>query len=145
MTKLNNYEENYRERVEKVREAELVVLQKEMAVWATTLMMMVVSPVLATAAAFTTYVLTGEDHILTAAKVFAVLLLFSALRFPINNAGRLIGSKYSLRFRSRRRFFAAANIINVRRTQRHRKHCQQYLVSSLSWSEKRESRPTNQR
>jgi hypothetical protein len=94
VTKLNNYEESYRERIEKVREAELAVLRKEMAVWATTLMMMVVSPVLATAAAFTTYVLVDEDHILTAAKAFAVLLLFAALRFPINYAGRLIGSKY---------------------------------------------------
>ena len=77
-----------------MREAELVVLRKEMAVWATTLMIMVTSPVLATAAAFATYVLTDEDHILTAAKAFAVLLLFAALRFPINYAGRLIGSKF---------------------------------------------------
>lgn len=95
MTKLNNYEKSYQERVEKVREAELGMLRSEMAVWATTLTITVSSPVLATAAAFTTYVLTDEDHILTAAKAFAVLLLFAALRFPINYAGRLIGSTYS--------------------------------------------------
>lgn len=144
VTKLNNYEESYRVRVEKVREAELVVLRKEMAVWATTLMIMVTSPVLATAAAFTTYVLTGEDHILTAAKAFAVLLLFAALRFPINYAGRLIGSKYSHFGPCVYTTFLAANI-NPRLSQRHHKRCRQFLVSSLSWNEKRENRRNNLR
>lgn len=54
---------------------------------------MVLSPVLATAATFSVYVLVSEDNILTAAMSFSVLLLFSALRFPINYAGRLVGSK----------------------------------------------------
>jgi len=53
----------------------------------------VISPMLASAATFTVYVLVDENNILTASETFSVLLLFSALRFPINYAGRLIGSK----------------------------------------------------
>lgn len=56
-------------------------------------MMIVASPVLATATTFAAYVLVSDQNILTASKAFSVLLLFSALRFPINYAGRLIGSK----------------------------------------------------
>ena len=72
---------------------ELVHLKKELAIWALSLLVTVSSPVIATAATFATYVLIDEDNILTAAKTFSVLLLFSALRFPINYAGRLLGSK----------------------------------------------------
>ena len=54
--------------------------------------MTVSSPLLATAACFTTYVLMGGGkNVLTASNTFGVLLLFAALRFPINFAGRLIG------------------------------------------------------
>jgi ABC-type multidrug transport system fused ATPase/permease subunit len=91
VTKLNNYEQNFEARVTKIRDQELKYLSREMAIWATTLLMTVTSPVLATGATFATYVLIDEDHILTAADTFGVLLLFSALRFPINFAGRLIG------------------------------------------------------
>lgn len=91
VTKLNNYEQNYETRVTETRDQELKYLSREMAIWATTLLMTVVSPVLATGATFATYVLIDEDNILTAADTFGVLLLFSALRFPINFAGRLIG------------------------------------------------------
>ena len=92
VTKLNCYEQNYDTRVHETRDAELKYLSREMAIWATTLLMTVVSPVLATAACFCTYVLMdGGSNILTASDTFGVLLLFSALRFPINFAGRLIG------------------------------------------------------
>lgn len=74
-----------------VREKELALLRKELAIWACTLFMTVLSPVLATAATFSVYVLVDEDNILTAAKSFSVLLLFATLRFPINYAGRLVG------------------------------------------------------
>ena len=93
-TKLNGYETKYKQRVEDVRSKELSLLAKEQAWWATTLVMTVSSPVLATGATFATYVLTTSStnqHILTAADTFGVLLLFGALRFPINFAGRLIG------------------------------------------------------
>ena len=70
---------------------ELRYLAREMAVWATTLLMTVTSPVLATGATFATFVLIDERNILTASDTFGVLLLFSALRFPINVAGLLIG------------------------------------------------------
>jgi hypothetical protein len=49
-----------------------------MAIWATALLMTVTSPVLATGATFATYVLIDEDHILTAAATFGVLLFFFA-------------------------------------------------------------------
>ncbi|CAJ1954764.1 unnamed protein product [Cylindrotheca closterium] len=91
VAKLNNYEENYLQRVTTARNRELKYLRTEMAIWATTLAMTVVSPVLATAATFIAYVYIDESHILTASDTFGVLLLFSALRFPINYAGRLIG------------------------------------------------------
>jgi ABC-type multidrug transport system fused ATPase/permease subunit len=92
VTKLNNYEKNYHTRVTETRDAELKYLSREMAIWATTLLMTVTSPVLATAACFSTYVLIDEgSNVLTASDTFGVLLLFSALRFPINFAGRLVG------------------------------------------------------
>ncbi len=94
-TKLNGYESKYKERVEAVRKQELKFLAKEQAWWATTLLMTVSSPVLATALTFCTYVLTSTEErpqVLTASDTFGVLLLFGALRFPINFAGRLIGS-----------------------------------------------------
>lgn len=89
--KLNNYEKNYLEKVTKARHEEVALLRKELAIWAMTLVMTVVSPVLATAGTFAAYVMISEDNILTAAKTFSVLLLFTALRFPVSYAGRLLG------------------------------------------------------
>lgn len=77
-----------------VRRKEIVCLKKELSIWASTQFIMVVSPVLCTAATFAVYVLVDESNILTASLSFSVLLLFSALRFPINYAGRLIGRTY---------------------------------------------------
>lgn len=91
VTKLNNYESKYERRIVETRGREVLLLRKELFVWAMTLVMTVLSPVLATSATFTTYVLVDEDNILTASRSFTVLLLFAALRFPINFAGRLIG------------------------------------------------------
>ena len=94
MTKLNNYEANYQARVTKIRDSELSLLRKELAVWALTLVATVSSPLIATAGTFTLYVLLDDGNILTASRTFSVLLLFAALRFPINYAGRLTGSKF---------------------------------------------------
>jgi len=94
-TKLNGYESKYQARIEAVRKKEMRYLAREQAWWATTLLMTVSSPVLATALTFATFVLTSSPenpHILTAADTFGVLLLFAGLRFPINYAGRLIGA-----------------------------------------------------
>lgn len=91
VTKLNNYEKSYEERITTVRDQELKFLKREMAIWASTMLITVCSPMLATGACFATYVLLDDGNILTAADTFGVLLLFSALRFPINFAGRLIG------------------------------------------------------
>jgi len=91
VTKLNHYEENYQQRVEDARHKEVGKLQKELFVWALSLVVTVISPSLAAAATFIVYVFSNESHILTAAETFTVLLLFNALRFPINYFGRLLG------------------------------------------------------
>jgi DMSO reductase anchor subunit len=92
VTKLNNYEDSYKNRITEARRKELLALKKEHAVWALTLVITVISPVVATAATFFLYVLSDETHVLTASRSFTVLLLFLTLRFPISYAGRLLGS-----------------------------------------------------
>lgn len=92
VTKLNNYEESYESRVLAARKEELGYLRQELAVWAATFSFVKISPVIATAATFVIYVLAG-NNVLTAATGFSVLLLFTALRFPVNYAGRLVGRK----------------------------------------------------
>lgn len=91
VTKLNHYEENYKERVRQARHAELQKLRQELFVWALSLVLTVISPTLASSATFIVYVLSQEERVLTAAQTFTVLLLFNALRFPINYFGRLLG------------------------------------------------------
>jgi ABC-type multidrug transport system fused ATPase/permease subunit len=93
VTKLNSYEENYKRRVLEARNQELVYLRQELRIWGLSLVLIVVSPILASAVTFTFFVLINEDNILTASTSFSVWLLFTALRFPINLAGRLLGSK----------------------------------------------------
>jgi ATP-binding cassette subfamily C (CFTR/MRP) protein 1 len=89
VTKLNNYEVRCHDRIQALRLKEVTLLRRELFVWAMTLVFTVSSPILASAAAFITYVLVNENNILTPAKTFTVLLLFSALRFPINYVGRV--------------------------------------------------------
>jgi len=91
VTKLNNYESKYLQRITETRERELAYLRKELYIWGLTLSVTVITPVLASAVTYATYVLVDENNILTASTTFTTLLLFSALRFPINYAGRLIG------------------------------------------------------
>lgn len=92
VTKLNSYEDQYLYRITTVRNKELQLLRYELAAWAMSLVLMVSSPVIATASTFTVYVLINNgNNTLTAAQTFSVLLLFSALRFPINFFGRFIG------------------------------------------------------
>lgn len=91
MTKLNNYETKYQTRIQEARREEVRLLRFELFYWAMTLVVTVLSPVVASSATFVTYVLVSEDNILTASTTFTVLLLFAALRFPINYTGRLIG------------------------------------------------------
>jgi ABC-type multidrug transport system fused ATPase/permease subunit len=90
VTKLNNYEQSYEQRITEIRNHELKYLAREMAVWATTLLMTVSSPVLATAACFATYVLIEPgDNILTAADTFGVLLLFGTSGFFFGSDNKL--------------------------------------------------------
>lgn len=91
VTKLNNYESRYENCVGAIRDREMKLLKKELAVWALTLVLSVNIPVIASAATFASYVLVSEENFLTPATTFTVLLLFSALRFPIGYTGKLIG------------------------------------------------------
>ena len=77
--------------MEAARHQEVQELRKELFVWALSLMVTVISPSLAAGGTFIAYALIDESHILTASEVFTVLLLFNALRFPINYFGRLLG------------------------------------------------------
>lgn len=100
VTKLNNYEHRYIERIKKVRNEELGLLRKEMYVWSTVMAVQFISPVVASAGAFAAYALAG--NLMTTADAFTALLLFNALRFPINYASRLIGKAAQARESARR-------------------------------------------
>jgi ABC-type multidrug transport system fused ATPase/permease subunit len=92
VAKVNHYEPAYYDKIMSFRQQEVHWLQKETAVWATTLSVSKLSASCAAAATFTVYVfLDVENHIITAASSFAVFLLLAALRFPINYAGRFMG------------------------------------------------------
>jgi hypothetical protein len=91
VTKLNHYEDQYEHRISEIRQKELRLLRSELAVWAGTMVFIVMSPVVATGATFATYVLVDESNVLSASKAFASSLLFLSLRFPINYFGRLTG------------------------------------------------------
>eukprot|EP00816_Leptocylindrus_hargravesii_P007452 CAMPEP_0196807870 /NCGR_PEP_ID=MMETSP1362-20130617/7854_1 /TAXON_ID=163516 /ORGANISM="Leptocylindrus danicus, Strain CCMP1856" /LENGTH=1401 /DNA_ID=CAMNT_0042181965 /DNA_START=94 /DNA_END=4299 /DNA_ORIENTATION=- len=91
VTKLGNYEARFQERIENARDREMKYVRKELLLWGTTLFMTVLSPVLASFFTFVAYVLIYEDRVLDAATTFTVLTLFSALRFPINHFGTLMG------------------------------------------------------
>lgn len=100
VTKLNNYESRYIERMNEIRQEELALLRKELYVWSTVMAVQFISPVLASAGAFAAYVLSG--NLLTTADAFTALLLFNALRFPINYASRLVGKVAQARESARR-------------------------------------------
>jgi ABC-type multidrug transport system fused ATPase/permease subunit len=100
VTKLNNYESKYIERMKEIRREELALLRKELYTWSTVMAVQFISPVLASAVAFTAYVLLG--NMLTASDAFTALLLFNALRFPINYASRLVGKVAQARESARR-------------------------------------------
>ena len=89
--KLNHYEQKFLERVHEARKKEMRYVRKELSMFGWTMTLTVFTPVIASALTFITYVLIDEDHILTSADTFTTLLLFAALRFPINYVGKLIG------------------------------------------------------
>ena len=91
VTKLNSYESKFEKKIAEKRKSEMKYLRRELFIWGWTLIFTVVSPIFATGATFIIYTAIDGDNILTAADTFTTLLLFSALRFPINNAGRLVG------------------------------------------------------
>ena len=100
VTKLNNYEERYFQQITAVREEELQLLRKELYVWSMVMAVQFISPVVASIGAFAAYVFVG--NVLTTADAFTALLLFNALRFPINYASRLIGKMAQARESARR-------------------------------------------
>lgn len=89
--KLNRYEGRFVDRILELRDKEVKHLRIELVYFAATMFLTVVSPVVASALSFICYVLVDEDHVLTASRTFTSLFLFSALRFPINYLGKLIG------------------------------------------------------
>lgn len=116
VTKLNHYESKVLDRVSEVRTREMQLvsfvlglwhvfflfpesvfntllskLRSELFMWGWTLVSAVSSPLIATAASFSCYALIRKDNIITPSSAFAVLLLFSVLRFPINLGARLVG------------------------------------------------------
>jgi ABC-type multidrug transport system fused ATPase/permease subunit len=100
VTKLNNYEGRYAARIDDARNEELGLLRREFRVWSLLMAVQFISPVVASAGAFAAYVLVG--NVLTTADAFTALLLFNALRFPINYASRLAGKVAQARESARR-------------------------------------------
>jgi ABC-type multidrug transport system, ATPase and permease components len=89
--KLNHYEEKFLKRVHDARKEEMVWVRKELAYIGLTMAMTVLTPVIACALTYITYILVDEGNTLSASDTFTTLLLFSVLRFPINYAGKLMG------------------------------------------------------
>lgn len=90
--KLNHYEHKFLQRIEQARKMERIYVRKELSLFAMTMFLTVITPVLACAVTFTAYILIGgEGTVLTAAETFTTLIFFTALRFPINYAGKLMG------------------------------------------------------
>jgi len=109
VTKLNNYEDKFEQRVSEVRGREMKLVRIEQAVWGLTLVIRVFTPVLASAATFATYVLVDESNILTASVTFTILMLFNILKFPINQAGQLL-SKAALGLQAMQRISAFSSL-----------------------------------
>ena len=75
VTKLNNYEKRYEEKITNIRSKEIKLLHKEVGLWAFTLVFTVITPVIAAAATFMTHIFISPDSILAASTVFSVLIL----------------------------------------------------------------------
>ena len=105
VTKLNNYEDKFEQRVSEARGREMKRVRLEQSVWGLTLVIRVFTPVLASAATFATYVLVDESNIMTASVTFTILMLFNMLKFPINQAGQLL-SKAALGLQAMQRISA---------------------------------------
>lgn len=91
VTKLNHYEDKMEGRIAAIRKDETTLLRKELRLWGWVMVMPVISPLLATAVALSSFVLVSEKNILTPSKAFTALFLFGILRFPINQTARLVG------------------------------------------------------
>ena len=91
VTKLNHYESKVEDAVLLIRQHEMQLLTRELRMWGWVLCSAIVSPLLATAAAFIVYALRDQDNIITPSKAFSALLLLSILRFPVNMTARLVG------------------------------------------------------
>lgn len=91
VTKLNHYESKIEEYVGSVRDKEMKLLRKELAMWGWVLSFAVVSPLVAACFSFSFYSLVSDANLVTPAETFSSLLLFSILRFPINMTARLVG------------------------------------------------------
>lgn len=91
VTKLNGWEPLWEARWRTLRGRELRHTRAEMFVYGLAMLLMVVSPVVATIALFTTHMVSDRDARLSPADAFTVVALIGALRFPINKLGTLLG------------------------------------------------------
>ena len=91
ITKLNSYEKKFEKKIAEKRRLEMKYLSKELIAFAWTQVCTVCAPMLATGGTFIVYVFLDDRNILRASDTFTTLMLFSALRFPINYVGRLTG------------------------------------------------------
>jgi len=91
ITKLNNYEDRFEARVLEARRREMAFIRKEQILWGFTLIIVVSTPVIASFATYATFVLVSSENIMTASVVFTLAQLFNMIKFPINQAGQLLG------------------------------------------------------
>ena len=79
-----------------LRTKELSFLRLQLLAFAAFIAIIIIAPVLAVAAMFTTYGLEG--NILTAEVAFSSLAFFTVMRFPLNNLGQAIGTLMQTRW-----------------------------------------------
>ena len=91
VTKLNSWENLWRQRMSDVRTAELKLTRHEVFLFGMTMLIMVTSPVLAVFATYSSHMLANSNNRLRAEDAFTILALIGCLRFPINQLGQLLG------------------------------------------------------
>ncbi|XP_055308031.1 ATP-binding cassette sub-family C member 3-like, partial [Sitodiplosis mosellana] len=82
--KMYAWEPSFGEQVQKIRGKELKVLKKIAYLNSGTSFIWTCAPFLVSLVTFVTYVLTGEDHVLTAERAFVCIALFDIMRIPLS-------------------------------------------------------------
>ena len=93
LTKINHYKLRYLAHVEVAQNKEIQLLRKELTVFSMSMLIVVVSPVLAAALSFVAYMVVDNNHKFMASQISAVLFLFAVICFPVNYVGKLMGKR----------------------------------------------------